>query len=122
MPRDHARLTVWQLAAELRLETLKLTRRATFAHDRRLQSETEETVSSICRNIPEGARRRSDREFARFLEYSYGASGELKSLFEDAQARGLLTPHDLENARRVRYRLDRALLPLIRYLRSSNRE
>ena len=121
MARDYTQLVVWRLAAELRVETLKLTRKPAYARDARLRSETEATVSSICRNIPEGFRRRSDREFARFLEYSYASSGELKSLFEDAQLKDHVTADDLATARSLRYRLDRALTGLMRHLRSSKR-
>jgi four helix bundle protein len=85
--KDYTGLVVWQLADELRVETLKLTRKPAFARDFSLRGEIEKTISSICRNIPEGFRRKTNREFARFLEYSYGSSGELKSLFEDAQLR-----------------------------------
>src|SRR5262249_8669892 len=106
------------LAASLRVEVLKLTRRPSFAKDLRLRGEIEATVSSICRNIPEGFRRRSNREFARFLEFSYSSSGELKSLFEDAELKEYVTPTELERARTSRSRLDRALLVLIRHLRS----
>src|SRR5215211_2750038 len=99
MARDYTGLVVWQLAADLRFETLKLTRTPALARDFRLRSEIEETISSICRNIPEGFRRRTNREFARFLDYSYGSSGELKSLFEDAQFKNLVTAADLGPAR-----------------------
>jgi four helix bundle protein len=121
MASDYTQLTVWQLAAELRVQTLKLTRKPAFDRELRLRNETEAAVSSVCRNIPEGFRRRSNREFARFLEYSYGSLGELKSLFEDAQLKELITSDDLAPLSRLRYRLERALLALMRHLRSSRR-
>ena len=121
MARDYTGLVVWQLAADLRIETLKLTRAPALARDFPLRGEMEETVSSICRNIPEGFRRGTNREFAKFLEYSYGSSGELKSLFEDAQLKKLLTAADLGPARALRFRLDRALLGLMRHLRRNKR-
>lgn len=85
MARDYTELVVWQLVHKLRIETLKLTRTPPLSRDLRLRSEIEETVSSICRNIPERFRRRTNREFARFLEYSFSSAGELKSLFEDVE-------------------------------------
>jgi len=122
MAQDYTHLIVWQLAAELRAETLKLTRKPAFDRDLRLRSEIDATVSSICRNIPEGFRRRSNREFARFLDYSYSSSGELRSLFEDAQLKELVAADDLAPARLLRYRLDRALLGLMRHLRRPDTE
>jgi four helix bundle protein len=116
---DHTKLIVWQLADELRTIVYKLTCRPAFARDQRLRSETEETVSSICRNIAEGhRRRRSDREFARFLEFSSGSSAELSSLFDDAQSKKHVTADQLQPARSLRYRLDIALNNFIRHLRS----
>src|SRR5262245_20852013 len=107
---DHTKLIVWQLADELRTNVYKLTRGRAFARDHRLRSETEATVSSICRNIAEGyRRRRSNREFARFLEFSSGSSAELSSLFEDAQLKEHVTAEQLQPARSLRYRLDLAL-------------
>lgn len=121
MAKDYTELVVWQLAAELRIETLKLTRLPALARDVRLRGEMEKTVSSICRNIPEGFRRGTNREFAKFLEYSHGSSGELKSLFEDAQLKNLVTAADLQPARALRFRFDRALVGLMRHLRRNKR-
>jgi four helix bundle protein len=118
--KDYTELVVWQLADALRLEILKLTRKSTFNRDLRLRSEIEETASSICRNIPEGFRQRTNRRFAQFLGYSYASCGELKSLLEDAQLKGYAIAEQLQSARTLRYRLDRALCALIRHLRRGN--
>jgi hypothetical protein len=54
--RHYSELTVWQLADELRIETLKLTSRPAFARNLKAQTQAEDAVNSICRNIAEGLR------------------------------------------------------------------
>ncbi len=87
-----------------------------MAREYRQRSEIEATVSSICRNIAEGFRRGRNREFARFVEYSYSSCAELKSLYEDLEIAGVATRVELRPLRRLRYRLDRALVAFLRHL------
>jgi hypothetical protein len=56
--RHYSELTVWKLADELRIETLKLTSRPAFARNVKAQTQAEDAVNSICRNIAEGFRLR----------------------------------------------------------------
>lgn len=86
MARNHEELDVWRLADALREATIRITRSPPAAREFELRDEIEETLSSICRNIAEGFRRGRNREFARFVEYSYSSSGELRSLFDDLEA------------------------------------
>ena len=51
--RHYSELTVWKLADEIRIETLKLTSRPTFARNLKAQTQAEDAVNSICRNIAE---------------------------------------------------------------------
>jgi four helix bundle protein len=85
--RSHRELIVWQLAAALQVETLKLTSQPRWAKDVDLRRETEKTASQVIRNIPEGFRRRSHPDFAKFLQYSYSSIGELRALFDESQKR-----------------------------------
>ena len=117
MARDFRQLVVWQLADELQTMTLELTRTGPWARDFELCNEALKTTSQICRNITEGFRRHSHKEFARFLEYCEGSTGELRSLFNDAQKCGYATAQQLQPARNILYRLERALRGLITYLR-----
>jgi 23S rRNA-intervening sequence protein len=52
--RHYSELTVWKLADELRIETLKLTSRPAFARNSKSQMQAEDAVNSVCRNIAEG--------------------------------------------------------------------
>jgi len=118
--RDYKELIIWQLANELRAETLRLLRRSGFHRDWDVRREARKTASQVCRPIPEGFRRRSHGEFAQFLQYSLASLGELRDLFDDIQQRHYLTARELQPARNLCYRLERALLSFIRYLRHND--
>lgn len=118
--RSHRNLVVWQLAEALQVETLKLTNRPRWARDFSLRAEAEKTASQIIRNIPEGFRRRSHPDFARFLQYSYSSIGELRALFDESQKKDYVTAAQLQPARDLCYRLERALLRFIDYLKRND--
>ena len=120
MAHDYKGLIVWQLAHQLRRDTLRLLRRRVFARDWEFRREGRKTASQICRPIPEGFRRKSHGEFAQFLQYSLASAGELRDYFDDIQERGLATPEDLAPMRHLCYRLERALINFIRYLRTND--
>ena len=118
--RNYKELVVWQLANQLRIETFRLLRRSSFSQDWAFRREGRKTVSQICRPIPEGFRRHNHGEFAQFLQYSLGSVGELRDFYQDAEQRGYVTSRDLRPLRRLCYRLDRALMRFIRYLRNND--
>jgi four helix bundle protein len=120
MARDYRHLIVWQLADELQTETLKLLETTAWSRDVKLHDETDKTLSQIKRNIPEGFRKTSHLDFARFLEYSHASLGELRSLFSDAQKKRYVTAAQLRMPLNLCYRLERALLNFIRYLRGND--
>src|SRR3972149_5251548 len=71
-------LLVWQKAQRLTLEAYKATE--TFPHRERfgLVDQIRRASSSIPENIAEGCGRRSQRDFARFLQHSIGSTNELE--------------------------------------------
>jgi four helix bundle protein len=118
--RDYRELAVWKLADALQNETLRLADQQQWAQDYKLAEETRKTASQIVRNIPEGFRRKSHTDFARLLQYSYSSLGELRALLDEALKKGHVTASDLQPARKLAYRLERAMLSLIKYLRKSD--
>ena len=117
---DYKTLIVWQVANELRRETLLLLRRPVFAQDWALRKEGRKTLGQICRRIPEGYKRHTHAEFAQFLQYSLGSVGELRDFFDEVQERKFLTARDLHGPRQLCYRLDVALTRFIHYLRRND--
>jgi len=111
---------VWQLADELRRKTLQLLRRPAFSKDWDLRREARRTASQTCRPIPEGFRRHGHGEFAQFLQYSLSSVAELRDLFDDVHQRGYATAAELQPLRDLCFRLERALINFIRWLRRND--
>ena len=118
--RHYKELVVWQLANQLRFETLRLLRKPAFSQDWSFRREGRKTASQVCRPIPEGFRRHKHAEFAQFLQYSLGSAAELRDFYQDAEQRGYVTARELRPLRQLCYRLDRALISFIRYLRTTD--
>jgi four helix bundle protein len=117
--RHFTELLVWQLADELRRETVKLTARPQFARDVKLQSQTEDAVNSVCRNIAEGFGADTHREFARFLRISRRSLNELQDAYQGALVKRYVGNLDLRPPRLLLRRLYPAMASFIAYLDST---
>jgi four helix bundle protein len=73
------KLEVWQDARRLNLEIYQLASRLPAGENYGLGQQIRRASVSISANIAEGAGRNSDRDFAHFLEQSYGSAMELAS-------------------------------------------
>jgi four helix bundle protein len=114
--RHFSELTVWQLADELRVETLTLTSRPAFARNLKAQTQAEDAVNSICRNIAEGFGCETHGQFAWFLRISRRSMNELQDAFRGAQQKGYVTSDDCTPARALLRRLFPAMNRFIAYL------
>ena len=117
--RHFSELTVWQLADELRVETLKLTSRPAFARNLKAQTQTEDAINSVCRNIAEGFGCETHGQFAWFLRISRRSLNELQDAFRGAEQKGYVTSHDRAPVRALTRRLYPALNRFIAYLDST---
>jgi four helix bundle protein len=116
--RHYSELTVWKLADELRIETLKLTSRPAFARNVKAQTQAD-AVNSICRNIAEGFGCETHGQFAWFLRISRRSLNELQDAFRGAEQKGYVTSNDRAPTRSLTRRLYPALNRFIAYLDST---
>ena len=72
---------------------------------------------SVMNNIAEGFERRSDRDFARFLDIAKGSNGELRSMLYLAEDRNYIHFESAENMRTESENLSRAMESLSKHLR-----
>lgn len=72
-------IQAWQKARKLTVEIYKVSRQGEFGSDYDLRSQTRRSSCSIMSNIAEGQDRRTDRDFAHFLNISLGSVAETKS-------------------------------------------
>ena len=110
-------LIVWQLADQLRIETLRFTSRPAFQRDLKLCGQTEDAINSVCRNIAEGFGCVSHAEFARFLEIARRSFNELQDCLRGAMLKGYVAQDELGTVRMLIKRLAPALSRLIADLR-----
>lgn len=78
-------LIVWQKSMELVIEVYKITEQYPKTEIYGLAAHTKKTAVSIPSNIAEGKRRRSEKEFCRFLIIAFGSGGELETQIEIAR-------------------------------------
>ena len=76
-------LIIWQEGVQLSIEIYKS---LSACRDFGLRDQIEKSAVSIPSNIAEGFERGSDREFVRFLYYSKGSAGELRTQLYIAKA------------------------------------
>lgn len=72
-------IKAWQKARILTKDIYLLTHEGKFSTDYELRSQIRRSTTSIMANIAEGQGRRSDKEFANFLNISLGSVAETKS-------------------------------------------
>ncbi|HAF95934.1 MAG: hypothetical protein A2X34_10100 [Elusimicrobia bacterium GWC2_51_8] len=72
-------ILAWQKARELAIAVYKLSRNGDFAKDFDLRGQIRRAAVSAMSNIAEGYARRSDKEFANFLNIAHGSLGEVQS-------------------------------------------
>src|SRR5262245_10039787 len=89
----HEELIAWQLADQIRICVLDLTKRDGFSRDLKLRAQTEDAANSVCRNIAEGFSCKHV-EFARFLRISRRSLNELRDAFRGAELKGYITASD----------------------------
>ncbi len=118
--RHFSELIAWQLADQIRVATFRLTRRIPWSRDFKHQSQAEDAIDSVCRNIAEGFGCESHAEFARFLEIAKRSLNELTDSLRSAELKGYATPEELEPIRSLARRAFPAIGNLMSYLRRTN--
>lgn len=87
-------MKVWQEARTLVNQIYKSTSKQKFNNDFGLRDQIQRAAVSVMSNIAEGYERDSNKEFIRFLLYSKGSVGEVRSLLYVAQDLSYLTAEE----------------------------
>ncbi len=90
------KLEVWQQARHINRIIYRLTRKFPREELFAMTSQIRRASISVSSNIAEGSGRNSDKDFAHFLEQSYGSLMEVPSVFYLALDEGYLTENDLD--------------------------
>lgn len=82
MARNHKKLEIYHLAYAFTLDTYRLANKLPESENKNILLQLKRAVVSIPLNIAEGSSRRTNREFLRFLMYSYGSAKETSVLID----------------------------------------
>jgi len=94
--KDFRNLAVWRKAHELTLAIYRATKSFPREEEYGLKSQMRRASSSIAANIAEGCGKRTDADFARYLQNAFGSANELEYFLLLAFDLGFLKKGDFE--------------------------
>ena len=112
----------WKLSNELKLAIYELVERAHVKPDRDFCDQIRSAVASAPANIAEGFGRRSDAEFARFLDIARGSLNECRNHIGDARDRNYIDENERSALDVLASRAVGAVAGLQRHLRRGKRK
>ena len=114
-------IQAWQKAHEVTLPVYRITTNGNFAKDYGLKDQIRRASVSIMANIAEGHGRRSNSEFANFLNVSRGSVAEVQSHLYVALGLGCISQQDFDELYGQLTEISRMTLSLAQYLRTSDK-
>ncbi|MFO7526586.1 MAG: four helix bundle protein [Ignavibacteriaceae bacterium] len=111
-------LQVWQDSRSFVKSIYELTSSTKFSKDYGLRDQIQRASVSIMNNISEGFERDSNREFIKFLGYSKGSAGEVRSMLYVALDLKYITKEEFELAYNTSLNIITQLANFIKYLRT----
>jgi len=113
-------ILAWQKAYEVTLTIYKLTSNGNFSKDFGLKDQIRRSTVSIMANIAEGHGRRTNSEFANFLNLSRGSVAETQSHLYVAKGLEYIDPEEFEALYHSLEEVSKMTLSLAKYLRESD--
>ncbi len=110
-------MNVWQDARNLSKNIYSLTKKSNFRKDFGLRDQIQRATVSVMSNIAEGFERDGNKEFIRFLSYSKGSVGEVRSLLYVAFDQEYITSNDFEKLKSDAVHISSQVANFIKYLR-----
>ena len=113
-------LPIWQDAVRLAAEIYRYFESGELKKDFRMKDQVRAAAVSVASNIAEGFEYRNDKQFIRFLTYSKGSLGEMRSQLFILYEAGMLSENDLRGFEEKAVELGRRIGGFIKYLQSAN--
>lgn len=110
-------MKVWQDAREFVTHIYRSTAKQKFKTDFGLRDQIQRAAVSIMSNIAEGYERDSNKEMVRFLLYSKGSAGEVRSLLYVANDLGYLTEKEFSDYHDTAVSIIKQISNFIKYLK-----
>ncbi len=112
-------LKVWQDARSFVVMIYKLTTKKNFQKDFGMRDQIQRASVSIINNIAEGFERDNNKEFIKFLLYSKGSAGEVRSLIYIAYDLKYITEEEFNTAFNDSLNIISQLSKFISYLKNN---
>ena len=119
--RGFKKLRVWQDAVSLYVLACKILANFPFEF-KKLAANSIDAAHSISRNISEGYCRRSLKEYLNHLNIALGSCGEFHSCYESFRQAGQITEEEYEWLDQLHYKVENALLKLVRSLQKKQKD
>ncbi|MCD9188744.1 MAG: four helix bundle protein [Pyrinomonadaceae bacterium] len=113
-------IQAWQKAKDLTLLIYKITSEEKFAKDFGLRDQIRRASVSIMANIAEGHGRRTNTEFANFLNIARGSAAEVQSHLHIAFGLSYINQKEFDELYQILTEISRMTLSLAQYLRTTN--
>ena len=113
-------IQAWQRSYEVTMAVYRLTSDGKFAKDFGLRDQIRRASVSMMANIAEGHGRRSNTEFANFLNLARGSAAEVQSHLHIALGIGYIDNVDFDELYSKVTEISRMLLSLAQYLREND--
>jgi len=110
-------MKVWQDARELVNQIYKSTSGQKFSKDFGLRDQIQRAAVSIMSNIAEGYERDSNKELIRFLQFSKGSAGEVRSLLYVAKDLGYIIEKEFSNHYESAVSIIKQISNFVKYLK-----
>ena len=110
-------MKVWQDARILTRNIYTITKNNLFNRDYGLRDQIQRASVSIMSNIAEGYERNSNKEFIKFLGYSKGSVGEVRSLLYVARDQEYISKSEFDDLKELALEVSKQTANFIKYLR-----
>jgi len=119
--RGFKKLRVWQDAISLYILAFRIF--AKFPYElKKVAANSIDAAHSISRNISEGYRRRSLKEYLNFLNITLGSCGEFHSCYDSCNRAGQIKKEEYEGIEQLHYKVENELLRLVASLQKKTKK
>ena len=115
-------ITAWQKAYEITLHVYRTTADGVFGRDYGLRDQIRRASVSMMANIAEGHGRRSNSEFANFLNIARGSAAEVQSHLYVALGLKYVEKNEFDRLYSAAEEVSRMTLALAKYLRKTDKK
>jgi four helix bundle protein len=116
--KNFEELNVWKDAKNMVVAVYKITAQNPMKRDFGFRDQIQRAAVSVMNNIAEGFERDNNREFARFLGFSKGSAGEVRSMLYIALDLKYITREKFDELRELSIVIVKQIARLKKYLRS----